>query len=465
MMNGERNKADEGHSRRYYPTRSIKVLSEVGYLKMFIYLFMAAFRILGVPDGFLSAVPKAVDRQRVVINIDDEDEDEWDWRRYDSSRRSGSPHIKQEAQGSRSRSSQSTGSLPAVPNDDEDEGSNESKQDPQGRSPATSSDDEGGGSNESKQDPQGRSPHRRRTPRRAPKETPAITCPEEIQMHAFMALMEKVSEEVQERILQRARAGDLKHAWNIAITFFWTNTERDRSLIFSRFFKITQEPNQSFATFASRVQASFTEINNLGEPDLVITEKVKLLQLKAGMLESTYGKDYEMIITIIESRSVMSFDDAVTRVTPVANRLEQYALVEKVAAASERKAQTTHGGSKSGYVMGRIPTNVHCRNFAAGRCNREKCRFIHAPSKAPKKGTAKPKRTCFVCGSEDHISTTCPKIYDAGSSDSETVNTASIQIEGQSPSNSSLRKARRERRIALNAVLEERQNTRRLEYA
>ena len=39
-------------------------------------------------------------------------------------------------------------------------------------------------------------------------------------MHAFMALMEKVAEGIQERILQRADAGDLKEALNITITFF-----------------------------------------------------------------------------------------------------------------------------------------------------------------------------------------------------------------------------------------------------
>ena len=93
--------------RKFYPTKSIKVLKEVGYLKMFIYLFMAAFRILGVPDGFLSPIPKSVDRQRVVISIDSDDDDDDPPRsqRSRSNRSQGSPRVKTEVQNSSQSSS------------------------------------------------------------------------------------------------------------------------------------------------------------------------------------------------------------------------------------------------------------------------------------------------------------------------------------------------------------------------
>jgi hypothetical protein len=117
-------------------------------------------------------------------------------------------------------------------------------------------------------------------------------------MHGFMALMEKVSAEIQERILQGARAGDLKHAWTIAITFFQTNNERDRSQVYSSFFKLRQKHDQSFEAFASKVRSHAATINNYGERDLNITERVKLLTLKTGLLEGAHGNIYEMIITI-----------------------------------------------------------------------------------------------------------------------------------------------------------------------
>ena len=91
-----------------YPTKSIKVLKDVGYLKMFIYIFMAAFRILGVPDGFLSPTPKSVDRQRVVISIESDDDDD-DPPRSHVSRSQGYGSVKEEDQSLRSRSSQSIG--------------------------------------------------------------------------------------------------------------------------------------------------------------------------------------------------------------------------------------------------------------------------------------------------------------------------------------------------------------------
>jgi hypothetical protein len=106
--------------------------------------------------------------------------------------------------------------------------------------------------------------------------------------------------------------------------------------------------------------------------------------------------------------------------------------------------------------MGRIPTNVHCRNFAVGNCTRTKCRFIHDPSKAPKKGASKPKRTCYTCGSSSHIARFCPESQDSDSNSSEKANASSSQNDGQSPTKANLRRARREARIALNAVLEER---------
>ena len=71
---------DDGNGespRKWFPTKGIKVLKEASYLKMFIYLFMAAFRLMSVPNKFLSPVPPAQERQKVVVSLlGDEEGDE-----------------------------------------------------------------------------------------------------------------------------------------------------------------------------------------------------------------------------------------------------------------------------------------------------------------------------------------------------------------------------------------------------
>ena len=65
------------HPRKWFPTKGIKVLKEASYLKMFIYLFMAAFRLMNVPERFLSPVPPDTERRKVVMSLlgDSEGED------------------------------------------------------------------------------------------------------------------------------------------------------------------------------------------------------------------------------------------------------------------------------------------------------------------------------------------------------------------------------------------------------
>jgi hypothetical protein len=206
-------------------------------------------------------------------------------------------------------------------------------------------------------------------------------------MYAFMALMEKVFEPIQQRIQQECIAGDLRSAWYITITLFTTNTERERSVLFTSFFKLTQKNSQSFAAFASQVKANATAINAMGEPDLQISEKMKLLQLKDGVLEGRYGSEYSTIITILESKNKMSYDHAVMSINHVAARVELKRPIERANAAPFVGQKRLHE-AKSGYVMGRVSTNQHCKYFALGKCTRAKCKFIHSPSKLSKVAAA-----------------------------------------------------------------------------
>ena len=141
---------------KWFPTKGIKILKESGYLKMFIYLFMAAFRLMKVPVDFLSPIPPATQRQKVVITLLEDDDEEI--------------KVKKES----------------LPVDDaqvkvEDKASSSSSSD------ADPSSDVSGSSKprEEKKDDQS-----------------SITCAQAVQMYAFMALMEKVFEPIQQRIQQ-----------------------------------------------------------------------------------------------------------------------------------------------------------------------------------------------------------------------------------------------------------------------
>ena len=73
MHNGNDNGNGNG---KWFPTKGIRILKDAGYLKMFIYLFMAAFKLMKVPDGFLSPVPLPTEKQVVVVSLVDDDYEE-----------------------------------------------------------------------------------------------------------------------------------------------------------------------------------------------------------------------------------------------------------------------------------------------------------------------------------------------------------------------------------------------------
>jgi hypothetical protein len=222
------------------------------------------------------------------------------------------------------------------------------------------------------------------------------------------------------------------------------------------FFKLTQKNSQSFAAFASQVKASATAINAMGEPDLQISENMKLLQLKDGVLEGRYGSEYSTIITILESKDKMSYDHAVLSINPVAARIELKRPIERANAAQPVGQKRLHGGAKSGYVMGRVPTNQHCKYFALGKCTRSNCKFIHAPSKLPKVAAAVRVRACFTCGSKKHLQAKCPNKGRTKKGQPAKVNKVTIQHD-QANVRREERRKRRAKRVALTVakVLEE----------
>jgi hypothetical protein len=267
-------------------------------------------------------------------------------------------------------------------------------------------------------------------------------------MYAFMALMEKVYEPIQQRIQQECEAGDLRREWYITITFFKTNTERERSVMFTSFFKLTQKNSQTFAAFASQVKANATAINVMGEPDLQISEKMKLLQLKDGVLEGRYGREYNTIITILESKNKMSYDHAVSRIKDVAARVELKRPIERANAAPYVGQKRLHAGKKSGYVMGRVSTNQHCKYFGLGKCTRSNCKFIHDPSKLPKVAAAVSVRACFGCGSKKHLLAKCPNKGRTKKGNHGKVNKVTIQHD-QPNTRREQRRKRRSKRMEL----------------
>ena len=171
---------------------------------------------------------------------------------------------------------------------------------------------------------------------------------------------------------------------------------------------MTQKNSQSFAAFASQVKASATAINAMGEPDLQISEKMKLLQLKDGVLEGRYGSEYSTIITILEYKEKMSYDHAVVSINPITARVELKRPIERAHVAQPVGQKRLHGGAKSGCGMGRVSTNQHCKYFALCKCTRSACKFIHDPKKLPKVASVVEVRACFTCGSKKHLQAKCP---------------------------------------------------------
>ena len=114
-------------------------------------------------------------------------------------------------------------------------------------------------------------------------------------------------------------------------------------------------------------------------------------------------------------------------------------------------ARTAHGGTKTGYTMGRISTNQDCRSWMRGTCTRENCKFIHDPKKEGKNAEKKTEKACWSCGSTSHLRHECPR---QGASKGQGSKSKRGQAAKSITDRKSARKERRSKRMSLKAVKE-----------
>ena len=169
-------------------------------------------------------------------------------------------------------------------------------------------------------------------------------------------------------LIQDLNVGDLQGAWDAIINHFEVNTRRNTHLKCRLFFQLVLLKNGIFSRFVSAIRKAAKDLNII-QGETWITEGHMMSVLLSGVLEHNHAR-YNTVVTILEQKKGLTFEECVLTILPVAVREESNSGV------SEEEAHMTPVYMKTTV---KNPKQLVCYSWQRnGTCSYGKnCRFSH----------------------------------------------------------------------------------------